>query len=128
MTHSTSKTQQQPPLHQAANSKPNIQNQPKLKSKVIQNNQLWPRPRSSSTTSPGPDRRKPTPRSAQTHAQAKIVEQTQAHVKTVNHHATTKSTEERGELWRTEKVMRAMENRGRAQRRERKKSCKMKKK
>ena len=36
----TSKTQQQPPLHQAANSKPNIQNQPKSKSKVIQNNQI----------------------------------------------------------------------------------------
>jgi hypothetical protein len=91
---------------------------------IIEHSQ--PRPRSAS---PGPDRRKPTlegrdqptPRSAQTHAQAKIVEQTQAHVETVNYHATTKSTEERGELWRTEKVMKAMENRGRAQRREGKK-------
>jgi hypothetical protein len=42
----------------------------------------------------------PRPRSAQ--AQAEIVEQTQAHAETINHRATTKSTEERGELWRTE--------------------------
>jgi hypothetical protein len=60
---------------------------------------------------------KPTPRSAQTHTgrprstQAEIVEQTHFHAETVNHHTTNKSTKERGELWRIEKVTRAMENR-----------------
>ena len=48
----TSKTQQQPPLHQVANSKPNIQNQPKSKSKVIQNNQIKIKVSKQTTTPP----------------------------------------------------------------------------
>jgi hypothetical protein len=64
-----------------------------------------PTSRSAQTTMPRPrssSKPKPTPRSAQTHAQAEIVEQTKAHAETVNHYSTTKSTEEKGELWKTE--------------------------
>jgi hypothetical protein len=90
MTHS----QQQPPLHQAANSKPNIQNQPlqnqsKSKSKpksksttpvthsTIQNPRPTTTPRSANprpTTTPS----KPTPRSAPKPSTQAHAEQTQA--------------------------------------------------